>query len=63
MWHYRLYTLNQNNHITDGFDLEHPDDRSAMLAAEAHAQAQGCRVELWCGKRRIGRVEKPEGTK
>ena len=59
MRHYRLYTLNENNRITGGIDMDHSDDEAAMLAAEAHAQAEGCGVEVWCGKRFVGRVDAP----
>ena len=54
MW-YRLYELDEGDHILKAESLEFPSDAEAVAAAQDRAGPHG--VELWQGSRRIGRVE------
>ena len=56
MSHYRLYLLDDHDHITRGLDLSCRDDLDAKSAAEMYRAAHA--VELWQGPRLVGRLEK-----
>jgi hypothetical protein len=55
MW-YRLYELDEGDHILKAISLEFSDDAQAVAAAQSRAGPYG--VELWEGSRRIGRIER-----
>lgn len=56
MSNYRLYFMSpQSGHILRFAEYEAPDDRSAEALAREH---EGERVlELWCGHRKVARIE------
>ncbi len=58
MAHYRLYILDDADHIRSALDLDCADDAEAVGAAQAHKN--GHAVELWKGARRVLRVEASE---
>jgi hypothetical protein len=55
MPHYRLYSLDSDNRVTQGTDLEGFDDDAAFLVARARFDDTSV-IELWSGARRVGRV-------
>lgn len=52
---YRLYFLDQANHIRGVVEFECDDDRAANVQAEQHAD--GRRMELWNRDRFVRRFE------
>ena len=54
MW-YRLYELDEGDHILKAITLEFPGDDDAMAEAQARAGVRG--IELWQESRRVGRIE------
>jgi hypothetical protein len=54
MW-YRLYELDDGDHVLKAHSLEFTGDAEAMAAARARAGVRA--LELWQGARRIGRIE------
>ena len=56
MAHYRVYFMNPcNGHIERFLELERGDDESAL--AFVREQPAGQPMELWCGHRKVARVE------
>lgn len=55
MW-YRLYELDEGDHILKAASLEFPSDGEALAAARARAGVHG--LEVWQGSRRVGRIER-----
>lgn len=51
---YRLYFMSADDHVLRAQDLECADDAAALEAARVldHAAV----IEIWCGKRLVGRV-------
>ena len=56
MSHYRLYVLDDHDHIIRGLDLSCRDDLDAKSAAELYLAANA--VELWQGPRLVAHLEK-----
>ena len=56
MSHYRLYLLDEHDHVVHGLDLNCRDDQDARLAAGRFRI--GNAVELWQGRRRVGRLDR-----
>lgn len=57
---YRLYFFDfQTLHIDRFAQFEAPDDRGALALATEHEGANP--LELWCGHRRIARIEPNDG--
>ena len=56
MSHYRLYLLNEGDHIVRGLDLSCRDDLDAKLAAELFRASSA--VELWQGQRLVAQLGK-----
>jgi hypothetical protein len=54
--HYRLYLLDEGDHFIRGLDLSCRDDLDAKLAAELFRASNA--VELWQGRRLVGRLDK-----
>ena len=55
MAHYRLYFLNDKNHIRRAVSLECDDDASAIALINQHRD--GHAMELWEGARRVARFK------
>ena len=55
MQHYRLYRIDQSNHVQAAQDFEAKNDLVAFAEAQKLSPAQT--VEVWQGPRRIGRIE------
>jgi hypothetical protein len=55
MPHYRLYRLHVNNYIMQALDFDGADDEAAV--DEAIRIDHAAIVEIWCGVRRVARVE------
>jgi len=51
---YRLYFMSADDHVLRAQDIECADDAAALEAARIldHAAV----IEIWCGKRLVGRV-------
>ena len=54
MTHYRLYLLDDGNHIRRAFDLDCADDDEAVKTAETYVD--GHAVELWERTRKVARM-------
>ena len=54
MW-YRLYELDEADHILKAKSLEFSSDAEALAEAEARAGVHG--LEVWQESRRVGRIE------
>lgn len=59
MPHYRLYFLNGRSQILKAMDLECRDDEEALTTIAEHRRKH--HLELWQGRRLIGRFPKGEG--
>ena len=55
MKHYRLYFLDQANHIRHAISLQCDSDADALAALEGHRD--GRILELWEGVRKVARLE------
>lgn len=57
---YRLYFMSADDHVVRAQDLDCPNDEAARAAARRldHATV----IEIWSGKRLVGRVE-PEAAR
>lgn len=53
MPHYRLYMLDEQQHIRHAHDLDCPNDGAAVTAIKEHNLPTP--MELWCGKRLVRR--------
>jgi hypothetical protein len=53
--HYRLYFLDQADHIRHAISLECDDDSQALAVVDEHRD--GRTIELWEGVRRVARLE------
>jgi len=58
MAEYRLYQLDQTDHIVSGYWLECSSDHAAMAAACRLAE-RALPVEVWQQTRRVGRIKAP----
>ncbi|MBC9033691.1 hypothetical protein IAG41_14945 [Sphingomonas sp. JC676] len=59
MLYYRLYFMDpQTDHIDRFAEINAPDDQHALAHAKAHEGWQP--LELWCGSRKIMRLETGE---
>ena len=54
MAHYRLYLLDDDNHIRKAVILDCPDDTAALVTAKSYVD--GCAVELWEKTRQVARL-------
>ena len=54
MSHYRLYRLDDANHIREAVDVECIDDGDAVTRAGKYVDGTG--VEVWQGVRRVARL-------
>ena len=58
MSYYRLYFFNTGSEAIVGFEELHAEsDAAAIEVAERSSQSQP--IELWCGSRRVHRIEIP----
>jgi hypothetical protein len=57
---YRIYQLNAANRIYSAKWIEAPDDASALVMAADHCELGVPRVEVWQGRRLVGRLDCPE---
>jgi hypothetical protein len=56
--HYRLYLLDDRDHVIRGLDLTCRDDLDAKLAAELFRPTNA--VELWQGRRKVAQLGKSQ---
>jgi hypothetical protein len=60
MAHYRLYILDEADHILRREEFELPDDQQALTKAKQFVDGKA--LELWSGAKRIARIEPEPGS-